>query len=334
MESRAKKPTGLVSRRSVLAGAVGAAALAGTRGAIAQNYPSKLITLVVPYAAGGSTDVIARVIAEKLRTLLGTSVIVENKPGAGGVIGAAAVARSQPNGSTLLMAPSGAMALVPLTQKEPPFDAVKDFTPVAAMHKYELFLYSRTKGGYRSLEELAAAHKAGKSITMALSGHGNSTHYCSFLLGQEMGINFIHVPYNGGAPSILSILKGEVDVGFLPGADAQAQVDSGDVRAFLVTSKTRSKAFPDVPTISDAGLKEPELDVWMGLFGPSGLPEEIVGTVSRAVSAIYDSGVLDKHLGTSTRMSGSPTELAASLASDIVKYRRFIEAAGFLRDQK
>lgn len=334
MESIAANTAVPVSRRSVLTATLGGATLIGTRGAIAQNYPSKLISLVVPYAAGGSTDVIARVIAEKLRTLLGTSVIVENKPGAGGIIGAAAVARSQPNGSTLLMAPSGAMALVPLTLKESPFDAIKDFTPVAAMHKYELFLYSRTNGGYRSLDELASAHRAGKPITMALSGHGNSTHYCSFLLGQEMGIQFIHVPYNGGAPAILSILKGEVDIGFLPAADAQSQVDSGDVRALLVTSKTRSAAFPDAPTITAAGLKEPEIDVWMGLFGPSGLPQDIVGEVSRAVSAIYDSGVLDKHLGTSTRMSGSPTELATSLASDIVKYRRFIEAAGFLRDQK
>lgn len=142
------------------------------------------------------------------------------------------------------------------------------------------------------------------------------------------------IVHNGGAPSILAILKGEVDAGFLPAADAQSQVESGDVRAFLVTSKNPSAAFPDVPTLTSAGLKEPELGVWMGLFGPSGVREDIVSKVSGAVSTVYASGVLDKHLGTSTKMSGSATELATALASDIVKYRRFIEAAGFLRDQK
>lgn len=322
------------SRRDILAGALGGAALIGTRGAIAQNYPSKLITIVVPFSAGGSTDVIARLLAEKLRTLLGATIIVENRPGAGGAIGVASVARSEPNGYTLLVGPSGAMALVPLTSKQSPYDAIRDFTPVAAMHKHPLFLWARSDGGYRSLEELVSASKSGKSIAMALTGHGNPTHYASFLLGKEMGIDFVEVPYNGGAQVPLSILKGEVDVGFIPAADMQPLIDSGSVRALLVTSKNRSAAFPDAPTLSQFGLNEPEIDIWVGLFGPRGLPEDIVAKVSHAVSTIYASGELDKHLGTSEKMSGTPSELATTLATDVAKYRRFIEAAAFLRDQK
>jgi tripartite-type tricarboxylate transporter receptor subunit TctC len=332
--SMAKPPRGSTNRRAILAGALGSAALVGSKGAIAQGYPSKLITIVMPYAAGGSTDVIARVIADKLRPLLDVPVIVENKPGAGGAVGSTAVARAEPNGYTLLLTPSGAIAIAPLAMKPPPFDAIKDFTPVAALHKYQLFLYARSDGGYRSMDELIAAHKAGKSISMAITGNGNSTHYCAFWLGKDLGIDFVNVPYSSGSQVAASILKGEVDVGFLPVADLQSQISSGAVRMLLVASKNRSAAFPAVPSVSQFGLKEPEIDVWIGLFGPRGLPEDIVAKLSGAMSEIYRSGALDKYLEASEKMSGTPSELATTLASDVAKYRRFIDAAGFLRDQK
>ncbi len=334
LELKAKKSVGVANRRTVLAGALGSAALLGAGDAIAQNYPSKLITIVMPYAAGGSTDVIARAIADKLRTLLGVAIIVENKPGGGGAIGSAYVARAEPNGYTLLLTPSGAIAIAPLAMKPSPFDAVKDFTPVAALHKYQLFLYARSDGGYRSMEELIAAHKAGKSISMAITGIGNSTHYCAFWLGKELGIDFVNVPYSSGSQVAMSIVKGEVDVGFLPAADLQPQISSGAVRMLLVASKNPSAAFPDVPTVSKFGLKEPEIDVWIGLFGPRGLPEDIVAKVSSAVSEVYKSGAVDRYLEASEKMSGTPSEAAKVLASDVEKYRRFVDAAGFLRDQK
>jgi len=215
-----------------------------------------------------------------------------------------------------------------------PFDAVKDFTPVAALHKYQLFLYARRDGGYRSMDEPIAAHKAGKSISMAITGVGNYTHYCAFWLGKELGIDFVNVPYSSGAQVAMSILKGEADVGFLPAANMQPQINSGAVRMLLVASRNRSAAFSDVPTVSKLGLKEPEIDVWIGLFGPRGLPEDIVAKLSGAVSNVYKSGTVDRYLESSEKMSGTPTELATVLASDVVKYRRFIEAAGSLRDLK
>jgi tripartite-type tricarboxylate transporter receptor subunit TctC len=334
LETTATRSIGRTRRRSLLAGALGSVALIGPKGAIAQTYPSKLITIVMPYAAGGSTDVIARAIADKLRTLLGVPIIVENKPGGGGAIGSASVARAEPNGYTLLLTPSGAIAIAPLSMTPPPFDAVKDFTPVAALHKYQLFLYARSDGGYRSMEELIAAHKAGKSISMAITGVGNSTHYCAFWLAKETGIDFVNVPYSSGAQVAMSIMKGEADVGFLPAADMQPQINSGAVRMLLVASKNRSTAFPDVPTVSKFGLKEPEIDVWIGLLGPRGLPGDIVTKVSGAVSDVYKSGALDRYLESSEKMSGTPAELATVLAADVTKYRRFIEAAGVLRDQK
>ena len=334
LDSSATRSVGKARRRGLLAGALGSAALIGTGGVKAQAYPSKLITIVMPYAAGGSTDVIARAIADRLRTLLGVPIIVENKPGGGGAIGSASVARAEPNGYTLLLTPSGAIAIAPLSMKPPPFDAVKDFTPVAALHKYQLFLYARSDGGYRSLEELIAAHKAGKSISMAITGTGNSTHYCAYWLGKELGIDFVNVPYSSGSQVAMSILKGEVDVGFLPAADLQSQINSGAVKMLLVASKNPSAAFPKVPTVSKFGLKEPEIDVWIALFGPRGLPEGIVAKVSGAVSEVYKSGAVDRYLESSEKMSGTPTELAAVLASDVAKYRRFVEAAWFLRDQK
>jgi len=334
LEAIAEKSPGVVKRRSLLAGALGSAALIGSKTAIAQAYPSKLITIVMPYAAGGSTDVIARAIADRLRTSLGVPIVVENKPGGGGAIGSAVVARAEPNGYTLLLTPSGAIAIAPLAMKPSPFDAVKDFTPVAALHKYQLFLYARSDGGYKSMEELIAAHKAGKSISMAITGVGNSTHYCAFWLGKELGIDFVNVPYSSGSQVAMSIVKGEVDVGFLPAADLQPQINSGAVRMLLVASKNPSAAFPDVPAVSKFGLKEPQIDVWIALLGPRGLPDEIVTKLSAAVSEVYRSGAVDKYLDSSEKMSGTPTELAQVLATDVVKYRRFIDAAGFLHDQK
>lgn len=181
----------------------------------------------MPYAAGGSTDVIAPAIADKLRLSLGVPIIVENKPGGGGAVGSASVARAEPNGYTLLLTLSGAVAIAPLAMKPSPFVALKDFTPVAALHKYQLFLYARSAGGYKSMEELIAPHKAGKSISMAITGVGNSTHYCAFWLGKELGIDFVNVPYSSGSQMAMSTVKGEVDVGFLPAADLQSQINSG-----------------------------------------------------------------------------------------------------------
>jgi tripartite-type tricarboxylate transporter receptor subunit TctC len=169
---------------------------------------------------------------------------------------------------------------------------------------------------------------------MAITGVGNSTHYCAFWLGKELGIDFVNVPYSSGAQVAMSIVKGEVDVGFLPAADLQPQINSGAVRMLLVASRNPSAAFPDVPTVSKFGLTEPEIDVWIALFGPRGLPDEIVAKLSAAVSEVYRSGAVDKYLDSSEKMSGTPTELAQVLASDVLKYRRFIDAAGFLRDQK
>ena len=335
LAAEAINSAGLVDRRTVvLAAALGSATLIGTKGAIAQNYPSRLITIVMPYAAGGSTDVIARVIADKLRALLGATIIVENRQGAGGAIGATLVARAEPDGYTLLLTPSGAIAIAPLVMKPSPFDPVKDLTPVAALHKYQLFLYARTDGGYRSMEELLSAHKAGKSISMAVTGRGNSTHYSAFTLGKETGIEFVNIPYNSGSQAALSIMKGEADVGFLPAVDVQPQIDSGAIRALLVTSQTPSPAFPDVPGLSKFGLKGPEIDVWIGLFGPRGLPEDIATKLNRALSTIYNSGELDKYLKGCEKMSGSASELAATLAKDVEKYQRFIVAADFSQEQK
>ncbi len=334
LETIAPRSVGRTRRRSLLAGALGSAALIGAKDAGAQAYPSKLITIVRPLAGGGSPEVLARAIADKLRPSLGVPIIVENKPGGGGAIGSAFVARAEPNGYTLLLTPSGAIAIAPLAMKPSPFDAIRDFTPVAALHKYQLFLYARSDGGYRSMEELIAAHKAGKSISMAITGVGNSTHYCAYWLGKEMGIDFVNVPYSSGSQVAMSIMKGEVDVGFLPAADMQPQISSGAVRMLLVASKSPSAAFPDVPAVSKFELKEPEIDVWIALFGPRGLPEDIVAKLSAAVSEVYRSGAVDKYLESSEKMSGTPAELEKVLAVDVAKYRRFIDAAGFLRDQK
>lgn len=332
---KAANQAGLLDRRTVvLAAALGGATLLGTRRATAQNYPSRLITIVMPYAAGGSTDVIARVIAEKLRTMLGANIIVENRQGAGGAIGASSVARAEPDGYTLLFTPSGAIAIAPQVMKPNPFDPIKDLTPVAALHKYQLFLYARADGGYRSMEEMLAAHKAGKSISMAVTGRGNSTHYSAFTLGKETGIEFVNIPYNSGSQAALSIMKGEADVGFLPAVDVQGQIDSGAIRALLVTSKDPSPVFPDVPGLSKFGLKGPEIDVWIGMLGPRGLPQDIATKLSGALSTIYNSGELDKYLKGCEKMSGSAAELATTLASDVEKYRLFVEAAGFMKEQK
>lgn len=322
--------TGVNRRTAILGGMAGAAALMGQRSAFAQKYPSRPITIVVPYSPGGSTDVIARVIASKLNTLLDGVVIVENKPGAAGAIGAVSVARAKPDGYTFLIAPSGITALLPLTVEPAPFGP-DDFAPVASMHTQPLVLVARSNGGYRSLDELRTASKAGKWITMGESGLGNTAHYCSFQLGKEMEIQFSSVPYKGGAPQSLAILNGEVDLGFLAGADAAPQIESGAMRALLVSTKNRSAVFPDVPPLSQFGLNEPDIESWNALYAPRGVPDEAVAKVGAAVATIYGSGALDKFLAGSEKISRSPAEIMAHLKSDTEKFRRFVQLSGFRR---
>lgn len=333
-DSPAKHPgTGVNRRTAMLGGLAGAATLIGQRGAFAQKYPSKPITVVVPYAAGGSTDVIARIIAGKLNTLLDGVVIVENKPGASGVIGAVSVARAKPDGYTFLMAPSGIIALMPVIVEPPPFE-INDYVPVASMHTQPLVLVARSNGGYQSIDELRAAHKAGKRITMGESGLGNTAHYCSFQLGKEMGIDFVSVPYKGGAPQALAIRTGEVDAGFLAGADAVPQIESKEMRALLVSTKKRSAVFPDVPPLSQFGLKEPDIESWNAFYAPRGLPEEIASKVGAAISTIYKSGDLDKFLTGSAKISYSSAEIVAHLKSDTEKFRTFVKLSGFSQGMK
>lgn len=325
--------TGVSRRAAILGGMAGAAALMGPRGALAQKYPSRPITIVVPYSPGGSTDVIARVIANKLNTMLDGVVIVENKPGAAGVIGAVSVVRAKPDGYTFLMAPSGITALLPVTADPPPF-TLDELAPVASMHTQPLVLVARSNGGYQSLDELKAAYKAGKRITSGESGLGNTAHYCSFQLAKELKIEVTSVPYKGGAPQSLAILNGEVDLGFLAGADAVPQIESGAMRALLVSTKNRSAVFPNVPPLSQFGLNEPDIESWNALYAPRGVPEEVVARVGAAIATIYGSGALDKYLTGSEKISIPPAEIVARLKSDTEKFRRFVQLSGFSQGMK
>jgi tripartite-type tricarboxylate transporter receptor subunit TctC len=260
----------------------------------AQTYPSKQITLVIPFAAGGSNDIIARAIGKELSAAWGQPVIAENRPGAGSVIGASTVASAPPDGYTLLLV-STTFTINAAIKKRMPFDTLKDFTPVAFVARSPLlFVASKTLPVRSAKEVLALAKSKPGEITYASAGIGSINQIAAELIAQSAGVKLMHVPYKGGAPALNDLLGGHVDtyVSSLPQVQQLAQ--NGQVDALAVTSTKRVAILPNVPTLDEAGVAGFDLSSWWGIVGPAGMPPEVVNKLNAAINKLLTSPELEK----------------------------------------
>lgn len=271
-------------------GALLAAALVLTSPiAQAQNYPARQITLIVPFAVGGSNDIIARAIGKKLSDSWGQPVVIDNRGGAGGVIGSADVAKAPPDGYTLLLV-SSTFTINPAIKKNMPFDTAKDFTPVAFIARSPLLVTASNDLPVKSASELLAlARSKPGQITYASSGPGSINQISAELIALSAGAKFTHVPYRGGAPALNDLVGGHVDIYVSSLPQVLQLAKTGKARALAVTSTKRTALLPDVPTLAEAGLPGFDLSSWWGIVGPAGMPADVVNALNAAIGRQLDS---------------------------------------------
>ncbi|WP_458761763.1 Bug family tripartite tricarboxylate transporter substrate binding protein [Cupriavidus basilensis] len=324
----------LVTRILFAAIAATTAMMAG--GAGAQAYPTKPITLVVAYPAGGDTDVLARLLAEKLSGRLRQSVVVENRTGAAGTIGSAYVAKSAADGYTLLVAPN-TVAIAPLVLKNgtgASYDVRGDFTPVAQLGVQSLFVVVNKGTGITTLPELVARAKAGTVQTYATPGNGSPMHILGELFNKAAGVNISQVPYRGTAPAVVDVLGGQVPMTYSTlGAVAQ-YIGTGAIVPLAVADMKRSPFAPNVPTLAELGYKDVEVGAWQALLAPKGLPPELVKTLNTHVNDILKMPDVVARMATIaiTPVGGEPATLSKLIASDSTRYAKIVKEFGIQAD--
>ena len=297
------------------------------------TWPNKPITLVVPYAPGGTADTLARVLAQHLGTRLKVSVVVLNKAGASGVIGAASVAQAPADGYTVLY-DATPLSINPHLQKLP-FDAAKDLQPVALVGVTPMLVVVPKNSPYNTLQELiAAAAKASGKLTFCSGGQGTVQYMGAELFNQGVGIKMLHVPYRAGGLALQAILAGEVDMGFFNLPALSSHIKGGALKPLAITSAKRNPLFPNVPTISEAGVKNYEVYEWNGMFVPSTTPAEIVtrlNTAVREVLAMPEVKARFDALG-SEIVGSQPDEFRKRLAAESARWAETIKAAGIKKE--
>jgi tripartite-type tricarboxylate transporter receptor subunit TctC len=298
-------------------------------GAGAQNYPVKPVRIIVPFAPGGSNDILARVIGQKLTEAWGQQVIAENRPGGGTVIGTEVVAKSPPDGYTLLMV-SPSHSTNPTLVKKLPYDTFRDLAPIILLAHSSNVLLSHPSLPVRSVKELVAlARSRPEQITFASGGNGTSTHLSGELLSQRAGVKMVHVPYKGAAPALLALVSGEVTWIFSNAIPSLPHLRSGRLRALGVTGAKRNPVLPEVPTVADT-LPGFEVYSWYGIAAQGATPKDLVARLNRDIARVLDTAEMKSRIaaeGAEAR-GGSPEEFAAFLRAEIDKWAKVIRAAG------
>jgi tripartite-type tricarboxylate transporter receptor subunit TctC len=312
-----------------------AIALAATTGAQAQTWPSKPVTLVVPFPAGGSTDSIARAIGPKLSTAFGQPFVVDNKPGATGTIGAVHVKRAAPDGYTFLVTSLGPLVIVPHLIKPMQYDALKDFDLITVAVHAPNVLAVPAASPHKSLADVIAYHKANPGkMSFASAGNGSSDHLTAELFWQQTGTTGLHIPYKGGAPAISDLLGGQVDATFMNINTATPLVKSGKLRALAITSAKRSAILPDVPTLNEAGVKGVDVYSWQAVVAPKGLPADVRDKMHAAiVAALNDPAVKQQFTSVGFEIVGStPAQFAAFQQQEFARWQKVIETGKIKAD--
>jgi tripartite-type tricarboxylate transporter receptor subunit TctC len=317
---------GLFHRLGIVVTAL-AVLILGAR-AHAQDYPSRTVKIVVAFPAGGPTDFVARLLADKLKGLLGQGVIIENKPGANAAIGADMVAKSEPDGYTLFLTTAGAVVINPHMRTDLPYDPVKDFAPVTLVVNTMEVLVVRTEAPEKSASELVALAKSKPDgVAMASTGVGSPPHLALELFKGSSGANILHVPYRGAAPAVTDVLGGQVYAMFADLPVLLPQIRGGKLRPIGIASKKRAPTLPDVPTLDEQGIKDVYADNWYALFAPAKTPAPVIAKLNAAVTAALNDPELNKKLVDAGAIpaAGTPAELSEHLKTELERWGKVIK---------
>ena len=325
------------SRRHFSLGALASAALLGTGllasvpAAAQAAYPNRTITIVVPFAAGGTTDILARIVGQALTAELGQTVIVDNRAGAGGNIGGQVVARSAADGYTLFMGTVGTHAINAALYKKMPFDPVKDFAPLTRVANVPNLLVANPAQPFKTVKELIAYAKSHPGqLNFASAGNGSSIHLSGELFKSMAKVDMQHVPYKGSAPAVTDLLGNQVAIMFDNMPSAIQHVRAGKLRAIAVTTAKRSPELPDVPTIAEAGVPGYEATSWFGLFAPAATPPAVVARLNTAIVKVLAKPEVKKQINEQGAevYSETPQQFAAFIQKESVKWSKVVKDSG------
>jgi len=309
-------------------------ALAACAAASAQSFPSKPIRLVVPFPPGGPTDIVARPLAQLLGESLKQPVVIENKGGAGGSIAADVVAKSPPDGYTLIMATVGTHAINAALYRKLPYDPVKDFTPIALVASAPVTIVVNPAAGIDSVGALIARAKASPgTVSFGSAGNGTPGHLTGEIFAAAASVKLQHVPYKGSAPAVTDLLGNQIPMMFDPIQSVIANVRAGKLKALAISSRARSPLLPDVPTLDEAGLKGFETTAWWAVFGPAGMPPDVAALLRAEIEKIVRSEAFKSQLG---NLGVQPSVEAVSLAdfqkAEVAKWGKAVRDSGAVQD--
>ena len=316
-----------------------AVALSGAAAAIAQPaanvYPDRTIRIIVTFPPGGPTDIVARAVGQKLTEAWGQPVVVDNRPGAGGNIGTDLVAKSAPDGYTLVLSNFGPLAISPFVYAKLPYDPVKDLTPITLAATSWFFIVTHPAMPVKSLKEFIALAKAKPDqITFSSSGNASPSHLAGALFQSSAGVKLIHVPYKGGAPAVAAVLGGETQLAIESPPPIVPQVKAGKLRALAAARANRSPLLPDVPTATEAGLAGFEVGSWYGFHAPAGTPKAIIDKLHDAmVKAMNTPELRERFASVGAEMiANTPAQYGAFVQSELVKWGAVVKATGVKAD--
>ena len=297
----------------------------------AQDYPAKPVKIVVPYSAGGNADILGRTLAQKLGDALRQPFVVENRAGANGGIGTDLVAKSAPDGYTLLVTASGPITVNPTLYKSVPYDPLKDFAPISECAVYQYVLVTLASSPWKSIADIVAAVRARPgAISYGSTGVGGGNHLSGELFALATGTQLTHVPYKGSAPALSDLLGGQLSIMFDTVITSVPHIRAGKLRAFAVSSAKRASSLPEVPTMQEAGIKGFDISQWQGFLAPAGTPRAIVERLNaETVRAMHAPDVHERIAvqGGNEIVTGTPEEFAALIRSDLQAYAKLIRDA-------
>jgi tripartite-type tricarboxylate transporter receptor subunit TctC len=316
----------MISRRSL---ALAGAALALAPRARAAGWPQKPVRVIIGYPAGGPTDLVGRLLQEPLQRLWGQPVVIENRPGASQIIASEAVARSAPDGYTLLLAASTHTSNVAV-QARLPYDTVADFTPIAVLYGSPTVLFVSAATPFRSVQELVAAAKREPGMAFASSGNGSSGHFALEMFRRKAGIEVTHVAFRGAAPALQEVVSGRIPATFSTLSGAIGLAREGRIRAIAIGGPQRAPVLPEVPTLAEAGLEIPDTSPWYGFIGPKGLPAEVVERVARdSLALMREPAMMERIRDTGgIVIAEGPAEFARRIEREIAENREMARVAG------
>ncbi|MBJ2162997.1 tripartite tricarboxylate transporter substrate binding protein [Acidovorax sp. IB03] len=316
---------------SIASAVVLGAGLLGGTSALAQAYPTKPVTIIVPFAAGGTTDILARIIGQALTAELGQSVVVDNRVGAGGNIGGQAAAKATPDGHTLFMGTVGTHAINASLYKKMPFDPVKDFAPLTRVANVPNLLVANPAQPYKSVKDLIAYAKANPGkVNFGSSGNGSSIHLSGELFKSLAKVDMQHAPYKGSAPAVTDLLGNQIDIMFDNMPSAIQHVRSGSLVPLAVTTVKRSPELPNVPTIAEAGVPGYEATSWFGMLAPAGTPAPVLAKLNAAIVKVLAQPDVKKKINEQGAEvhSETPEQFAAFIQAESVKWGKVVKESG------